>query len=193
MWNKKQKGFSLMETMIATSILLLIMAFSYEFIVTGFKTTTFTSEQETAIDHARRAMEIMVKEIRGANYSEQGSYALELADKHNFIFYSDINDDNRMEKVRYFLDGTELKRVVTLPGALYDYSGSSSTSTLAQYVNNQEDNIFVYYDSELNVTNQINEIRLINIHLKINVTPERAPNDYILESDVNMRNLKDNL
>lgn len=182
-----------METMIATSILLLIMAFSYEFIVAGFKTTTFASEQETAIDHARRAMEIMVKEIRGANYSEQGSYALELIDKHDFIFYSDVNDDNRMEKVRYFLDGTELKRVVTLPGPLYDYSGPSSTSTLAKYVNNQEDNIFVYYDSELNVTNQINEVRLINIHLKINVTPTRSPNDYILESDVNMRNLKDNL
>ena len=39
----------------------------------------------------------------------------------------------------------------------------------------------------------INEVRLINVILKINVTPLVAPNDYYVETDIQLRNLKDNL
>ena len=37
------------------------------------------------------------------------------------------------------------------------------------------------------------DVRLIRAYLKVNVTPTIMPNDYIIITDVSLRNLKDNL
>ncbi len=186
-------GFTLIEMLISMSIFVLIIALGGNFIIYGLRWTTFGTEQADAISTARRSMEIMVKDIRGANNSEQGNYPLSTIEKDDFIYYSDEDDDGEMEKIRYYLDGSELKKVITQPGPGNDYSLPGATSTIAQYVNNQEEPVFVYYDSNGAETTDIDSVRLIEIILKINVTPERAPNDYYAETDVHLRNLKSNL
>lgn len=188
-----KNGFTLIEILIAITITAILTIVINRFIVQSYKSITFNSEQSEAIEQARDAMEIMIREIRSANVSEQGAYALLTTAEHNFVYYSDIDDDQETEKIRYFLDGSELKKVVTEPGISMDYGGAAVTSTIASYVNNQADPIFIYYDSDYLEVSAINDIRLINIQLKINVTPERAPGDYWARTDVNLRNLKDNL
>ncbi len=189
----KTFGFTLIELLVTISIFIVITIISGEFIIMGFRATTFEAEQETAVQNARRGMEIMVKEIRGANNSERGDYSLDAVEEDNLIYYSDINDDGYMEKVRYFLDGSLLKKVVTPPGTANTYDAPGATTTISRYVTNQSERIFTYRDSSYAETNNINDVRLINIKLKINVTPERVPSDYDIETDVNLRNLKDNL
>ena len=76
---------------------------------------------------------------------------------------------------------------------LNDYDQPRSTTTIAQYMNNQDEPVFIYYDNNRAETADIDSIRLINIQLRINVTPWRMPNDYYVETDVHLRNLKDNL
>lgn len=186
-------GFTLMEISIAMAIFLTVALLAGDFIIKGFRSTTFGSEQETAIQNARRGMEIMTKEIRGANGSERGDYPLSTVENDDFVYYSDIDDDGQMERVRYFLDNTLLKKITTPPGPADDYNMPTATTTIAEYVNNQAEAIFTYYDDNYIETGDLDSIRLINIKLKINVTPERAPNDYYVETDVNLRNLKDNL
>ncbi len=186
-------GFSLIEVMVATAILLLILTLGYNFIVTGFRASTFNYEQQTAIENARRAMEIMTREIRGANTSARGDYPLGRIGEDDFMFYGDINYDGVFERIRYFVDGSKLFKVVTQPGPLTDYQTVGATTTIANYVNNQDEPVFIYYDNDRDETSDIDRIRLVNIVLKINVTPERAPNDYYVETDVHLRNLKDNL
>ncbi len=189
----KTFGFTLIELLVTISIFIVVTIMASEFIIRGFRSTTFEAEQGTAVQNARRGAEIMVKEIRGANNSERGDYPLAAIEEDNLIYYSDIDDDGYMEKVRYFLDGLLLKKVETQPGAGNDYSGSGATTTISSYVNNQNEAVFIYYDSSYVETDDINNTRLINIRLKINVTPERSPNDYYIETDVHLRNLKDNL
>ena len=191
--NSKNRGFTLLETIVAISILVTVTIIAAEFIIRGFKSTTFEAEQETAVQNARYGVEIMVKEIRGANNSERGDYPLSVIEEDNLIYYSDINDDGYMEKVRYFLDGFLLKKVVTPPGDDNNYDTAGATTTISRYVTNQSERVFTYYDSNYAETDDINSVRLVNINLKINVTPERAPNDYNVETDVHLRNLKDNL
>lgn len=186
-------GFTLLETLIAMSILLIVFVLGSNYIITGFKSFAFGSEQEEAISTARRSLEIMTKEIRGANNSNQGEYPIQTMDSNDFIFFSDIEYDGDFEKVRYFLDGTDIKKTVTEPGSSNDYSGIGVTTIIGRYVNNQDESIFSYYDRDYTETTDLDSVRLIHIVLKINVTPERAPNDYYVETDVHLRNLKDNL
>jgi len=188
-----KKGFTLLEILVTMTIFSLVIFISTNFIMTSFKSTRFVSEQEQAISNARRAMDVTKKEIRGANSSEQGDYALSIIESDNFSFYSDVDDDGEMEKIRYFLSGSNLLKELTEPGPLKDYSEAPSTVVISQYMNNQEENVFTYYDQNYNQTTLINEVRLVNISLKINVTPSIAPNDYYVETDITLRNLKDNL
>lgn len=197
MLNKLKKyrsdAFTLIEIFIVIFVFFIIVVISNQFLIAGFKSITFNDEQEIAIEHARDAMEDLTKTIRGANYSQRGDYVLGLINPQEIEFYADIDSDYQMEKIRYFVDGASLIKVVFEPGVLNTYNATSSNVIVADYVNNTSEPIFVYYDSNRNITDIINEVRSIGVNLKINVTPSRAPNDYILESDVQLRNLKDNL
>ncbi len=190
---KNKQGFSLMEVLVAMSIFSLVFILGGRFITTGFRMTTFGSEQEDAIKHARQAIEIMTKEIRGANNSQQGDYPLSIIEDDIFEFYSDIDYDGEFERIKYVFEDTEIKKVITSPGPLNDYNQPHSTTTIAQFMNNQDEPVFIYYDSDRNETVDIDSIRLIRIVLRVNVTPWRMPNDYYVETDVHLRNLKDNL
>lgn len=189
-----QSGFTLMEVMVYMAIFAMVGTMGYEFIVYGFKNTTFADEQEEAIDNARKAEEILSEEIRGANNSDNGSYPLATTTDFELVFYADINDDNSMEKIRYYINGTTtLMKELTMAGASHDYSAAPSVTTVANYLNNLTEPLFLYYDRNNLETDTINNIRMIGISLKINVTPTRAPNDYYVTTNAHLRNLKDNL
>jgi len=185
-----KKGYSLVEVMTVVSILLLVFLITGDMIINSLKTTRYESEQATAVETARKSMDIITKDIRGANTSEKGDYPLVIAQDDELAFFNDINNDGLMEKIRYYLEGTELVKEIFLPGSLMDYSIFSASSTVADYVNNNGDPIFSYYDYNSEENNLINNIRMVKIIIVINVTPTTLPNDYILESDVNLRNLK---
>jgi len=191
----KKLAFTIIEIMVAISISAILILIVNRFIVQSYKAITFNTEQEQAIEEARDALDLMVKEIRGTNLSEQGAYSLSNIQEQDFTYYGDIDGDKETEKIRYFLDfdNSELKRVIVEPGLSRDYSGAGATSTIANYVNNQNDPLFIYYDSNYSETGLINEVRLINLQLKINITPERAPRDYWARTDVYLRNLRSNL
>lgn len=187
-----KKAFTLIEILVVIFILSIIVAIVAQFLFTGFKSTTFNEESESAIEYARDGVDEMTKIIRAANYSENGDYVLSIIDPQIIEFYSDPDFDYIMEKVKYYLDGAQLKRSVIEPGVSNLYNETPTIKVIADYVNNLSSPIFQYYDSSLNETNTINNVRSVGVSLKINITPQRAPNDYILESDVQLRNLKDN-
>lgn len=188
-----KKGFTLPEILTTLGILLIIIFISSDFIVNGFKSLRFEQEQEVAVKTARIAMEDLKREIRGANMSESGDYPLLVIEDDDFIFFTDVDDDYEFEKVRYRMIGTILEKSVYEPGPSNDYSTIGATMTIANYMNNDEEAVFLYFDSDYNETALINDVRLIQISLKINVTPTISPNDYYVTTDVNLRNLKDNL
>ena len=103
---KKQKiikGFTLIETLIAIFVFTLAMGAVAGFIVLFYRTHSYAFQESTAIDEARRGIETMVKEIRAAKTGDNGAYPIEIADDKQFIFYSDIDNDGKIERVRYFL------------------------------------------------------------------------------------------
>ena len=194
-----KNGFTLLEITVVMAIFITFMVLSADYIIKGFRYTLFNSEQNEATQNARRVMNVMVQEIREAAQSDRGDYLLDAVEEQNFSFYSNIDDDANAEKIRYFLDNGIFKKGVIEPsGDPLEYLDINETvSDIARHINNQAEAIFTYYDTDYNLianpSADKNNIRLVHISLKINVTPEIAPNDYYVNMDIQIRNLKDNL
>jgi len=99
----KSAGFTLIETLTAIAVFMLIIGASMGFIVMSYRVYGYSLQQSTAINEARKGIETMVKEIREARTGDDGSYPIEKAEDKEFIFYSDIDKDGATERVRYFL------------------------------------------------------------------------------------------
>jgi prepilin-type N-terminal cleavage/methylation domain-containing protein len=191
------KGFTLIEVMV--SIAIFVIGIGAVFMVASnlYTTNSFIMQQSMAIGEARTGIEVMMKEIREAKNGQDGSYVLEMANDYEFIFYSDIDNDQQTERVRYFLQSNNLKRGIVDPTgypAQYILS-TEKTSIIAAYIRNLPP-IFRYYDgngSELPAPARLKDTKTMMLYVVINIDPLRPPQDFVLESYVQLRNLKTNL
>lgn len=195
----------MIETIITISIFILSLMLLTGFIINIYRAYSYNFEQIQAINEARRGVDTMVREIREARYGDDGSYPIVEAGDFQFIFYSDIDRDSVTERVRYFLDGSDFKKGVIEP------SGDPpkyflADETIGVLSSNVRDTglgpIFTYYNGDwptdvvnnpLSTLTRLTETKLMHVYLKININPNRPPDDFELESDVQIRNLKINL
>ena len=192
-----KQGMTLIESLVFILIFSLILAAVFDFIVISYRIQGYSFQQSISISEARRGVETMVKEIREAKLGDDGSYIIEEAEDYEFVFYSNIDQDQETERVRYFIDGSNFKKGVINPtGWPIRYeSEDEEISVLSQYVRNAPP-VFRYYDgegNELSSPARLKDTKLMHLFLVINVNPNRPPQDFILESSVQIRNLKTNL
>ena len=100
---KKEKGFTLVETLITIFIFVLAIGLVTAFIVFSYRSQRYNWQQAQAIDEARRGIDTMISELREARMGEDGSYIIEEANGYEIIFYSDIDKDGEIERIRYFI------------------------------------------------------------------------------------------
>lgn len=150
----------------------------------------------------RRALEFFVDETRNISAASTGSYGIESATDQSFIFFTNLDSDILRERVRYFLDGTDLKKGVIEPSGVplvYD-SGDEVITTLVPSVTNGANPVFFYYDSTYTGTEAAlatpatpSTVRLINMTLTVDEDPNRAPGPVTVTVNAVPRNIKDNL
>lgn len=189
------RAFTLTETIIAIAIFLIAMLAVSGFIFYFYKTSTYDFQQISAINSGRRGMEIMIREIREATYSDIGSYPIIEAKEQSFAFYSDVDKDAKVERIRYFLEGFDLKKgELEATGDPPKYQQENEIITLlSTEVRNGANNIFAYYDENNNEVidlAQVTDIRLVEINLIVNIDPNRPPDEFTLFSSAQLRNLK---
>lgn len=192
-----KKGLTLIETIIAIFVFTLGLLSLFALILNLYKTHDYIFEQSQAIFEARQGIQTMIKEIREATQGDDGSYTIQKADDYEFVFFSDIDQDQAVERVRYFLDGPFLKKGVIEPtGWPIKYpQQNEKIIIISAYVRNQPP-IFHYYDgdgNELPPPSRLKDTKMMSVYLVINVDPNRPPQDFVLESFVQLRNLKTNL
>ncbi len=203
--NKKQnQGVTLIEVIVSVGIFAFASAIVFNFVVGGFRLQNFALDQSTAMSEARRGVEIMVREIRESQIADNGAYTIVTAEPQEFTFYSDTDKDTSVERVRYFLDGTEFKKGVIEPrtNPVSYLQQDEVVTVLTRYVRNGSVPIFTYYNGDwpgdsvnnpLSSPVDITEVRFLHVAMTINVRPNVAPTDFNLETDIQIRNLKDNL
>jgi len=201
--NIYKKGLTVIELLISVAILSLLTVTVSTFQRDVFSLNTNLQSSLNAQLEARHVLKVIVTELRKSSQSGTGSYPIELASSTGITFYSDINNNGSVEKVRYYLSGkTVRKGVITPTGNPSVYSaGSEVTTTLLNYVVASSTlPIFQYYTSAyagttspLTIPPNISTIRLIKITAIIDTDPNRSPTPIIVTSLVSLRNLKDNL
>jgi hypothetical protein len=198
----KTTGVTLIELLVVV-VILFVISFAFG----KFQKDIFASNDEYthrlyAEQEARTSLKNLIAELRSAEQSNTGDYPIILASSSAITFFSDIDGDGLQERIRYYLDGTTLHKAVLKPtGSPYSYIESNETNSYE--INNvvtPGGQIFSYYDrnytgtsSALSFPVNISSIRLVKVNITIDANPTRSPEPITFESQVTIRNLKDNL
>lgn len=193
------KGFTLIETLIGVAIFVLVVGVLTLFSRNVWVYNSFIGGELEGVNAGRAALKTMVAEIRTASSGNNGAYAISQASGTSFTFYSDIYDDGLKEKVRYFLNGTNLQKGVIKPtGSPLSYGGSEVITTLVSNVTNSS--IFDYYDKNYDGTTaplpspvDVSAVRLVKITITTDAKSNRSSSPVTFSTQVSLRNLKDNL
>lgn len=192
---KYSRGITFIETIIWIAVFISAMLATVSALLYFYRTNSYAIEQATATVSAQSGLEQIMRTIREGAYSSQGAFPIVSIDEHDFVFYADIDDDALIERVHYYIDGTDLMRgTLEAAGNPPDYVGSEAMSVVARHVRNVEQEIttFHYFDELGNeITNYDNwtAVRFVQVALAVNVTAEALPNQFTLISSAAIRNL----
>ena len=194
---KREYGLSFVEMLVAIGVFVIIMLALSSSLLYFYRANSYSIEQSFAVNAARRGVEILVRDLREATFSDEGAYPLVSGDAYSVSFYSDIDRDESVEKVRYFLDGGVLKKgVVNASGDPPSYTGAEAVSVVSDNVRNETQgvSIFRYYDKNrgeiFNVGLNLTDVVFVTVNLIVNVNPNRLPNEFTLRSSATIRNAK---
>lgn len=195
-------GFTLMEILITMAIFSLIMGAISVFARNVYYYNNIFSGGLVSYDQAKKILQPIASEIRGASSSSLGAYPLETTGDTSFVFFTDTNNDGIKERIRYFVSGVNLMRGVIVPSGnpIQYVSANETISTVVEGIRNGATPVFTYYDtnytgSSAALTQPVSvlNVRLVKITLIIDNDPNRPPLPITVTTEVSVRNLKDNL
>lgn len=199
---QRQKGFTIVEVSVGATIIIIILGALY-----GLQSVMNTSQglilnQSIKVELANSAMQTLIREIRTARDGDNGAYAIENANNQTLTFYSDVDFDGQTEKVRYFINGTELRKGVIEPlGYPVTYPpGNEQVRVITDNVRNGALPLFYFFSGNfptqgnpLSVPADPDSIKLVRVHVRLNEKVNDPQGDYVLESNTAIRTLKNNL
>jgi prepilin-type N-terminal cleavage/methylation domain-containing protein len=164
LYNKQQRGFSLIELMVVVVILGIIVLGLVTFFTGGVKSWVAGQSQLEAQRNARWVMDRMVREIREADYIENSSTSS----------YIDFHTPFSGTISYSLLGGSDLKR------------GSNTM------ISNVQSLTFSYFDNSSNPVDSSepdkkSKVSKVHIDLQVNVDKDSNP-DITLNSDIDLRN-----
>ena len=198
-----QKGFTLLEVLVAMGIFVLIISSVVEILSFSFKSKNIIWEQLSTQNEGRKTVNDFINELRTAAQSSIGAYSIAAANTSTVTFYSNIDTDSWRERVRYFLSGTTLKKGVLKPsGSPLAYNAANEVVTdIVHDIANRTSSVFYYYGENYNgVTNtstlsypiDLTKIRVVGIKLRMEENPNLSPAPLMVEGKTEVRNLKTN-
>lgn len=198
-----RKGFSLIEILIVSAV-----AVSIIFIVGSFNTNInvmnqMVSKQLQSKSDVAQMLQIVTTEVRSAGPSQSGAYTIDVAATGSFAFYSSINKNGVMERVRYFFASSTIYKGVIEPTgtpAAYPSSSEIVTDIVDSAVVPTSTPLFKYYDgtytgtqtSSLAYPITVSNIRLVLMSFGANIKPQEAPGPTFFSTLMDVRNLRSN-
>lgn len=192
------RGFTLIEILVAMAITSFCVVFVTYFTinVAGFG-NDLSSRLESEFE-LQLTLRAMISEIRSMGPGGNGAYPIAIATASTFAFYSDIEGDGTFEQIRYFLDGTTLKKGVTQPTATEPVLYPSADEVVSESVHYLVPGILFTYYSEglpgdvppLTSPLDVVDIRMIQISGTVDRDSTQPPLPTTLSTMVTVRNLR---
>ena len=195
-------GLTLVETMISIAILVFGMGGLSLLFLRSFQTNRYVLETGIASANASRIVHETVADLRRVQTADNGDHPIESGEDFDLEVYIDIDGDDDVERVHYFLDGTDFKRGVTEPTETVPVTypaGDDSVETIAGDISNEADEpVFFYYDQNYpgDLVNNpmttpivVADVASVKVRLIVNVDPLHAPQYTTIESMAQFRNI----
>lgn len=198
-------GFTLIEIVVVIFVFSVLAA---GVIVLVSSILTNSEKQQTQLYNASQARRLsfdVMAEIRRAVESGTGSYPISSAGSHQLIFYTNVDKQNDIERVRYFINGGRLMKGVIKPtGSPPVYSVANEEVAIIQHdvANDSGQHLFYYYGDEydgdaadyLSQPVNVTDVRYIRLNLLIyNRGGVTGTQTYTVTAGGALRNLKTNL
>lgn len=161
-----------------------------------YRVNTYSINQASAVASAQRGIDKMVRVIRETSYAANGAYPVISMSAHQFTAYSDVDSDQYSERVRFYIEGNDLKQgTIEAAGDPPTYAGAESISVLSPYVRNLEANLttFHYYDedgTEIIDYTRVADVRFVTVDMIVDVDPTKTPTTLNMRTSAMLRNLK---
>ena len=141
-WKKlnTKSGLTMPEMLITIAVFTLVTVALTSSVNFFYRTNRYTVEQSSAVRNAEKGVSKMVRDIREAAFSDEGSFPLISLGSTSISFYSDTDKDDRVEQLRFFIEDEVLKRgVIKSSGDPLQYAGNpESISNVSLDVRNIE-------------------------------------------------------
>lgn len=190
------RGMTLAELLVTIAILSVVTTAIMGLIQSFYKDNAYLLEETSALASARKGVSDASRYVREASYGDDGAYPIAVAGTSTLTFYSDTDQDSLVERVQYSLiDGTLYRSITNATGSPPVYpAAAAATSTIATDVRNTSATpIFSYYDAsgtQLSTTSpSLVSITSVQVHLLVDLNPNRAPNVFELTQSSTLRNL----
>ncbi len=199
--SRPSPGVTFIEVILVAFFSSVILVALLRLMAAGYPLSRLVFMQASSTESARVHLKRLSKSLRELRVSDTGAYPLAAAQPQKIVFYSDVDQDGLTERIRYELEGTDLKRGVIVPGGdplVYD-ENTEEVSTAVGAVRNGATPIFIYYsgdypaDSEPLSSSDVTEVKYLQFRLIIDVDPNQEPDPVEVMSQVQLRNLKTNL
>lgn len=193
-------GMTLIEVVVVCAVYTILMLAITSSIISIYQYNSYAFAQADEVENARRGIIQWNRDVKEMIMGENGTFPVAVIQPHRFGYYSDTDLDNTVEYIEYVLASTTLSKYTYNPtGNPATYSSApDSREDLSYYVQNISQNIptFTYYDNagaQLNAGSSLLDVRYVSAQIIVNIDPTRNPGEFMLESSVAPRNLKDNL
>jgi hypothetical protein len=200
MW-PADRGLTTYEVIVSIAISSIIMVALLRLTTTGFSVSRSTFSQSQAVETSRVQLRRLTTSLRQARQADTGAFAIAEALPQRLVYYSDIDGDGTTERLRYELVGTNLERGIIEPtGVPVSYPAAQEQEAIvATGIRNGATAVFRYfgssYPADPNPLSPVDEsdIRYIEYTLLVDADAADSVQQVSLTSQVQVRNLKDNL
>ena len=147
-----EKGFTLVELLVAVTILAFVLAGMYQGINNLSSTAVEAEERVVNLDEARVLMATVTKDLRTATRLESTVSPFLYADERQIIFHANIYTNTGPNRVTVFVDGTnQFVEQTVAPNAgscpNCTYTGTGTTRVVGRWVANPTTQpIFRFFD-----------------------------------------------